>query len=471
MSLSDRLPNELLLEVFTHLPQTDLKPVSSTCHTFWVLSRPTIFSHFRFNPNAGAPYRFRLNTITPKASYVQKLTEGLEFWCSDTIAPFVRTCEMLASFVVGESPTVLRDIFFDRLPSFTGLRRFRAVRISFTQSDLLALGCLSTLTDLDIEECDIQDRSPTSDATPAEIASPHTLCVSAFTFTTTGYTRPNIEGWLLFLSPDHLRKLSVVCESSRFQEAMEARPAFTHVTSLRVPIKTARDLATLSKFPAVETFFSTAETDMAIEALGNGSHYLPALKEYTGSYFLLHLFLSRVNLTRISIDNCSLYFLLAHLQHFRTPNNITSLDVALDSLDYVAFGPLFEIFSHICTLRLRANLKADLRDDDLVITQPMMLLKILANLPTLPPTLQRVALGWFRPNSLAQGAPSVSEFASLCNTISSRCPSLTTLWLDGQHFLFRWRTQGRWVEEAAALNTEDAEFMREKFLAFWDTSQ
>ncbi|KAJ7220224.1 hypothetical protein GGX14DRAFT_295653, partial [Mycena pura] len=82
---------ELWLEVFTHLPDYAMLPVSLTDHTFCRLMRPFLFSHFEFHPFAlghGAAL------LLPSSDKVHQSMERLRFWCSHEIASVVRSCHI-----------------------------------------------------------------------------------------------------------------------------------------------------------------------------------------------------------------------------------------------------------------------------------------------------------------------------------------------------------------------------------------
>ncbi|KAJ7107730.1 hypothetical protein C8R44DRAFT_540212, partial [Mycena epipterygia] len=91
MSSQDRVPNELWLEVFHHLPRDTLKDVSLTHRTFCCLSRPLLFTDFKFHPYAMVALD---SQHLPSAEEVDQLMERLAFWCSADIAPLVRSCSI-----------------------------------------------------------------------------------------------------------------------------------------------------------------------------------------------------------------------------------------------------------------------------------------------------------------------------------------------------------------------------------------
>ncbi|KAJ7107708.1 hypothetical protein C8R44DRAFT_529646, partial [Mycena epipterygia] len=93
MRAQDRVPNELWLEVFHHLPRDALKDVSLTYHAFHNISRSLLFTDFEFHPYATSGCVGIL--LLPSATEVDQSLERLAFWCSEDIAPLVRSCNVI----------------------------------------------------------------------------------------------------------------------------------------------------------------------------------------------------------------------------------------------------------------------------------------------------------------------------------------------------------------------------------------
>ncbi|KAJ7135799.1 hypothetical protein C8R44DRAFT_729354 [Mycena epipterygia] len=201
--MSDRLPTELWLEVFHNLPQRypkgRLKRLSLACRTFHRTARH-LFADFDFHPytSVGLGYdHLRL----PSPEKIDSTLERLNFWCSDEIATLVRSCEndpwQRGTSFHSDSPCILLDEFFERLPCFTGLQRIHATQAHFTQAGLINL-CR--------RYCYVvgQERILT-----------HGLELRVSTFSITHLDDEDDESWLWgghwseLLSPYHLRQLEL----------------------------------------------------------------------------------------------------------------------------------------------------------------------------------------------------------------------------------------------------------------------
>ncbi|KAJ6632235.1 hypothetical protein B0H10DRAFT_2206623 [Mycena sp. CBHHK59/15] len=156
-------------------------------------------------------------------------------------------------------------------------------------------------------------------------------------------------------------------------------------------------------------------------------------------------------------------------------NHITSLDATFDSFDNAALGTLSGFFPRLTELRIRINFEVeDGAFEDDVNPQATTFFEALAETPTLPPTLERLALCWAFEYEDPENAPTADElpeFAELRDALVVRCPGLTVLWLDGHEFLFRWRKSSLdgTVDEGTADDAYDAEVMCADFAAFWET--
>ncbi|KAJ6506801.1 hypothetical protein C8R45DRAFT_817047, partial [Mycena sanguinolenta] len=100
MVSAEQFPNEIWLEIFGHLPEwpnfdlpTFLCTLALTCKRFKRISRPLLFTHFKFRPY-GIVHGFGMKLLPADEEDIAKVMERLEFWCSDEIAPHVRSCEI-----------------------------------------------------------------------------------------------------------------------------------------------------------------------------------------------------------------------------------------------------------------------------------------------------------------------------------------------------------------------------------------
>ncbi|KAJ7221271.1 hypothetical protein GGX14DRAFT_353679, partial [Mycena pura] len=86
-------PNEVWLHVFSYVPKNTLPAVSLTNSSFCRLIRPLLFTHLDFHPYACDRHTPETRGL-PSSKEVERLMERLHFWCSDAIAPYVRSIKI-----------------------------------------------------------------------------------------------------------------------------------------------------------------------------------------------------------------------------------------------------------------------------------------------------------------------------------------------------------------------------------------
>ncbi|KAJ7223587.1 hypothetical protein GGX14DRAFT_351973, partial [Mycena pura] len=105
---------ELWLEVFENLSYDSVIQASLTDRGFCRLTRPLLFSVFDFHPYAlSGGISPEENIYLPAPEKVEKAMERLRFWCSEQIAPLVRSCQISPWDLIGRKfnlvvPTYLR---------------------------------------------------------------------------------------------------------------------------------------------------------------------------------------------------------------------------------------------------------------------------------------------------------------------------------------------------------------------------
>ncbi|KAJ7135791.1 hypothetical protein C8R44DRAFT_976583, partial [Mycena epipterygia] len=489
--MSHRLPNELWLEVFQDLPQnlfkkSYLKCVSLTCRTFHVVSRPLLFANFDWHPYV----LFNDGVRLPLPEKFELAIQRLEFWSSDAIAPLVRSCDIMPwrgyDTSASDAPYFLRDEFFRRLPCFTGLQRVFAYRLHFTQQGLISLCRSPVLAFLYIDTCYFAQ---------GEEIFPNglELKVSTFVFRHRNENLPRgfVNHWMQLLHRNHLRELDVdpcrgffgnnVVEETingagtgRFvMRKIDELPSFPHVYKLTLSMllhsaMSYSDLAVLSQFPGVWAFSIDGRTlreDGPLPRL-QAPQTLPVLAEYSGPYHALQLLLPRATLTHLTISTCHIDDLIKELKGIHTLDNITSLDATFyDSMDHVTLNALCGFFPRLAELHIRISFHL-LEEDNFeydISPKPVRFFKMVAESAALPPTLERLAMSWVYRSDYFLEVEMVNplpRFAYLRDTLVARCPALTSLWLDGYNFLFRWRKFATKVIENSARNIYDTEALR-----------
>ncbi|KAJ7051634.1 hypothetical protein C8F01DRAFT_1376733 [Mycena amicta] len=158
---------EIWLEIAYILPPPALANLSLANHRFREISKPPLFAHFEFHPYAlELVVHNREEALLPEeAENFQEMSERLQFWCSDAIAPHVRTC-MVSPWRNGyrdwkfsasptPHPTVLQQAFLRNLERFKGLRELSVYRLSFQYPEFIASSSALNLGFLGLCCCDI----------------------------------------------------------------------------------------------------------------------------------------------------------------------------------------------------------------------------------------------------------------------------------------------------------------------------
>ncbi|KAJ7164442.1 hypothetical protein C8R46DRAFT_1099536 [Mycena filopes] len=469
-----KVPNELWLQVFSNLPQETLKDISLTYRLFSWITRPLIFTHLDFHPYCiGA----NANLLLPAQEHVDAAMERLNFWLSDEIGPWVRSCSITpwrpqgpvrSKWTWDSSPTstphVLLDVLFGHLAQLVGLQRLEAQGVYFTQTAITNLGLLSALTTLRVERFIVPGSEDIFDVTPRSLA------ISSFSIQTNVTLEDGLAHWITLLRPDSLRQLSVHCNLRLFGQELDVVPIFPLVHTLAMTLNFAamsHNLAVLAKFPNVESLSLSGWGELS--DCSHDAALLPALKTYVGPPAPLSLFLPRPNLTRLEIHYCSPDLLMMHLPA-HSALNITSLDAEFDRLSNTTLDALLARFPHLAELCLRVTAQIEATEADEVDTSiATTFFDALPTIPSLPACLEHLAICWRfefefdyddRESMPGGGAP--PAFPALREALHMRCPALQSLWLDGHYFVFSWRGG----VEVFAEDEDKAREMRKGFEAF-----
>ncbi|KAF8176224.1 hypothetical protein K438DRAFT_1847144 [Mycena galopus ATCC 62051] len=287
----EEVPDELWLSIFHGLLPDTLKAISLSSQKFKALSRPLLFNHVTFHFGL-RPFPLSL--------------QCMDFWCSDEIAPHVRSCKLSVWGKLGvsaskmDSPSILLASFFERLGRFTRLTKFHIYYAQFTQWEVITLCRAAALTDVKLVGCGI--------ATGEHVdPSPLQLNVDRFSL---GKARGEADLWISLLRPEYLRELDLnLAHNHPFDTT--AIPVFPRVHKLTTTMKysdMSYNLAILSKFPAVEIFAVHGWGD--VEA-GPGIHVeaslvLPVIRQYTSDCDrAMTVLLPRTTLTHLAVRHCN----------------------------------------------------------------------------------------------------------------------------------------------------------------------
>ncbi|KAJ7644746.1 hypothetical protein FB45DRAFT_1116466 [Roridomyces roridus] len=476
MSARERVPTEIWLEIFGHLPRSSLKQTSLTQREFKIPSRTLLFDHFRLQPYAS--HYARSGAVPHTPAVVQRNLERLDFWSSAEIAPLVREYSIAVEQITDlpaktdTSPFVVLAAFFDRFERLTGLKKLSAQGVHFSQTGVIGLCRSSVLVDLEVKHCYIMP-GERIDTTGLQ------LRLSRFRYSHPwSGTRPNpadVEKpdlWIPLLHPEHLRVLHVWVDPQLkvMSETMALGPTFPHVHKLITsvdPGTLARNRLAWDKFPGVRTLDLMA-WGYRIPPLGEAHPVLspdvmPLLEEYIGLPHALHIFAARATLRRVHIDHCSLEQLISSLEWVQSPQ-VTSFSIdTLDVLDVSSLSVIFDSFpmletmsilvlnndddddggeggcpdSTVCTRRTKPSAVPTTNNSSgCKIFLPSRRINHTSDEPAVPNPGMGIRVPLRRPAGIHRR---LAEIPAMRKKLRERCPALRKLWLEGIHFVSTWR--------------------------------
>ncbi|KAJ7500491.1 hypothetical protein B0H11DRAFT_1995510 [Mycena galericulata] len=254
------------------------------------------------------------------------------------------------------------------------------------------------------------------------------------------------DHWVPLLPHNGLHELEITLTAS-LVDAFHLVPSFPQTRKLSVTLdvlNAPKNTGLLSKFPALEVLsMSQANArgggDNTI-GVGLSAHApppaLPHLREYTGIYQTLPMFLSLPTLTHLTIDYCHPHQLIVELKEIQTPAiNVKSLCVNFVSSPDALFNELFGGFRALTRLRINVcdMLELDFDFNSMVMDDPVdvpdwkipQLLEALRK-SSLPPHLEQLAIFWKIEDDSLSPLPNFKQFS---RRLMRKFPTLTTVWL------------------------------------------
>ncbi|KAJ7844029.1 hypothetical protein B0H13DRAFT_2364481 [Mycena leptocephala] len=455
MGFPERVPNELWGEILGNVRQYDrptFQNFSLTCRAFLPVSRPFLFSALRLTP-----YRIGNDgdLLLPPPAEVDRRLKRLEFWCSSEIAPLVRSCTIypLDSYTgrdvskwssSTDTPYILLDALFQRLEHFTGLQRLHTFGIHFTQARLHLSGCV---------------------VAPGEHieTSPHVLRISDFSLCHDSKSDPADDYWFPLLQPDQLRVLRSDFALGRTTDTISSFPNVQTLEAIMHRQTPSQYLTALSKFPGVRILKLWGKGLHTDAVVPDAVAVFPVLEEYYGPHEALPLFLAATTLRRVQITCARSEDLVNRIQGSQG-RNITSFNLT-ELLITSGVSNLDNMFTRVVydPRKVPKDAVVDGRFGDEVrigFKLSTFFLK-LADVPFLPPALERLAISWDcydQESCLELSAYTVPDFSQMRDALVARCPGLNWLWLNGIYFRFEWRVPmpDGTVKEFTAKNFMDA---------------
>ncbi|KAJ7201839.1 hypothetical protein GGX14DRAFT_464113 [Mycena pura] len=316
--------NELLLKIFAHLDCPTLRKVALANRTFSRLARTFLFSHFAVSRYVACLEKHKRDPVS--ASQLLQLSQCLDFWTSEEIAPLVRSCEISPRRWITDKEVAVPQLlatFFHHIERFAALRRLNLSYFQLTGLAVSALARLPMLSELTLEDCEVAN----TDSMPSVS---NTLRLFHFSYSSS----ERVEQWLPLLEPSCLRVLHIGAAPNNGVVI----PVFPYVRDLQFCIDqtpTPADITFLQKLPGVTKLYIVLEwTDSPRPPLVTlPADVLPILADLRGPMLALQLFLARDTLTRIETDDEeSLDDFVIELQRLPAPlTNLIHLDATFMS--------------------------------------------------------------------------------------------------------------------------------------------
>ncbi|KAJ7201841.1 hypothetical protein GGX14DRAFT_571102 [Mycena pura] len=447
------LANELLLRMFAHLDRGTLRKVALANRTFSRLARSLLFSHFAASRYVTCSEKHKHDPVS--ASQLLQLSQCLDFWTSEEIAPLVRSCEISPWHWMADDheqvavPQLLAT-FFDHIERFAALRCLELWHIPLTGLAVSTLARLPMLSELTLQDCGVAN----GDSMPAV-----SNVLRLFHFS---YRSERVEEWLPLLDPSCLR----VLHTGAAPNNAAVIPVFPDVYDLVVCVNqplTPADITFLQKFPGVTKLRTYQKyTNSPRPPLATlPTDVLPVLADFRGSFHALPVLLARDTLTRIETYEDSLDVFIMELQRLPAPlTNLIHLVATFgSSCTPTALEAIFTSFPRLEDVNL--TFQNDRHDP-----APAGMLSKLPSISGISSRLQRLSLIWICWDSVEP--PTVDSIESDCNfpavraALMAQCPDLEFLWLDGRDFIYCWHTHADNTDETDVMATdpEDVEGVR-----------
>jgi hypothetical protein len=244
------------------------------------------------------------------------------------------------------------NAFFDSLVHFSGLQIIHAKDVRFTQVGVANLCRLPNLRSLSITNYSVAPHQI------IDVSSLRLQHLSRFELSGTRDSEP-ADPWVHLLHPDRLQDLDITLPPA-LVSAFDNLPSFSHTRKLSVKLEVlnvSQNMRLLSKFPALQILSmsqSGYRNTVGVEL--SASVFPPPLlqlKEYTGIYQTLYVFLPLLTLTHLTVKRCHPHHFIAELKKVRAPVNVTSLCVDFVSIpDTKNFDMLCETCPALTRLRI-----------------------------------------------------------------------------------------------------------------------
>ncbi|KAF7326132.1 L-aminoadipate-semialdehyde dehydrogenase [Mycena kentingensis (nom. inval.)] len=343
------VPTELLLKIFDSV-QNDtpesLRAVYSTSREFARVCRPMVYSELQFTAHKDK-----------KAAPSRRAAQSMEFWCSEAIAPFVRTCIISRGdwgFRAEVVPNGLLVVFFDAIEHFRGLRKLVVDNANLDGFLPKIYHGLPALEELDVDLGLAKDPAA---FTPDDAPGPTRLSRCNV------IPRKSLHPFLPFFRLDNVRELNL---------PLKGFPGtFPNIAVLSITGRTnggeARVLKSLARFPALEelrlSLENVLDTPLDGALIGPMQHTLK--KIHISEVELLPTFIpgaARVTHIKISgeVAGCQIYHALTSV----TAPSVVSFDCNLNVPDTEVITTLFSAFPHLEELHFDAYDGRNMEDED-----------------------------------------------------------------------------------------------------------
>ncbi|KAF7303366.1 hypothetical protein MIND_00564400 [Mycena indigotica] len=474
---TDDVPDELWLEIASHLRCAQLQTLHQLDKRLSRLTRPLLFAELTFS---------RTFCASPTPPIVRERAEASGLLAVGRYGPAKITTQIPigTDFVLPRADELdfLSRRLVESLSHFTGLRRLEVDDETLSMAAIIGIHGLPLLERLDLTRCHVEDDA--IDLSLAVTQAPLSVVeLSAFQS-----VAPEKERfWSAFFNADSLRAVTLNIQLAFWLQDSQVAPVFRRTTKLTLLYLATAPAASLphvlaKSFPALQDLglFPASPAprpeDEPNESTRNPHESLcpilrTALLPIAGQLVHLRGYYSILEHFSMEPWRVSHLGLSPHLFYA-----LDDLAVALDpcaTLTHLSLS-IFDVDtpSLNATLRLYPRLEAlYLHGLDLPLQMPIW--TELASDLALPPTLRALLVNTKRwpdiPGEVAEaGVPPTDTAArALLDAFVGRYPQLTLLWIRGRDF-FIMRSGERGADERVVAVCDDVDAVSDKYIDLWN---
>ncbi|KAJ7088820.1 hypothetical protein B0H15DRAFT_840863 [Mycena belliarum] len=445
-----RVPAELWDEAFRFLPRKDLLSLHKVSRPFHRISRPLLFRNLIFHPYAVDYDANELprTVMLPGEAQLKRALRRLQFWASDSVAPFVQNCTLSpwnpSSDDAGEYTSChdgqdVLAVFFKHLERFVNLKTLAFFYVEFYKTQFLAVLALPNLRSLQLEGCSFPESFPFSATSKlASLSLSYLLDPKGYHTGTFG-----LDMLLAALDTHNLNNLTVrrdAIANALFETLETGAICFPNLHTLRVAVSARTELKAFLRFPATRTLHFEQYGQGTFPRAGSTDAVLfPLLQSYRGPPELLAFLHPASTPAQLELQVASTPLLLNISQSFVKAARVTSLKLTIHCLQYFVLRPLLAQFTGLVDFVMTQRKYSKLDDNDFCCTSQNLFEELAAGSP-FAPGIQSISIEW-RLRDHCEYDKTVAAIQHAQASLTSAHPDLDYLALLASQCRYSWRRE------------------------------